>query len=56
MAEKGYFAEGEARAVGEETTPEPQEDEAVVFEDFFIAGLQMPLHPVLPDVLLKFQA
>jgi hypothetical protein len=56
MAEKGYFVEGEARAAGEETTPELQEDEAIVFEDFFIAGLRMPPLPALADILLKFQA
>jgi hypothetical protein len=53
MAKKGYFAEGEARAAGEETTPESQEDESIVFEDFFIVGLRMPPHPVLMDILLK---
>jgi hypothetical protein len=56
MADKGYFAEGEARAVGEEMTPETQEDDAVIFEYFFVAGLRMPLHPALADILIKFQA
>jgi hypothetical protein len=27
----------------------------MVFEEFFSAGLRMPQHPVLPDILLKFQ-
>jgi hypothetical protein len=27
----------------------------VVFEDFFTDGLRMPLHPVLLDILHKFQ-
>jgi hypothetical protein len=35
--------------------PEPNGDEAVVYEDFFIAGLRMPLHPALADILLHFQ-
>jgi hypothetical protein len=26
-----------------------------VFEEFFTIGLRMPLHPVLSDILLKFQ-
>jgi hypothetical protein len=36
--------------------PEPDDDEAVVFEEFFVAGLCMPPHPTLNDILLKFQA
>jgi hypothetical protein len=55
MVEKGYFGEGEARSTGEETTLEPQEDEAVVYEDIFVAGIRMLLHPTLADILLKFQ-
>jgi hypothetical protein len=39
MAEKGYFSEGKARAPGAETVPEPDNDEAVVYEDFFVVGL-----------------
>jgi hypothetical protein len=34
-----YFAEGSARELGEETVPEPDTDEVVVFEEFFMAGL-----------------
>jgi hypothetical protein len=51
----GYFAEGMGRDHGGETVPEPQADEAVIFEEFFTAGLRMPPHPVLSDILLKFQ-
>jgi hypothetical protein len=51
----GYFAEGMGSELGEETISEPQPDEAVVFEEFFNAGLRMPSHPVLADILLKFQ-
>jgi hypothetical protein len=54
MAEKGYFADGEARAPGAKTMSELEEDEAVVYEDFFIVGLRMPLHPALTDILFKF--
>jgi hypothetical protein len=43
------------RVAGEETLPEPNEDEAIVFKDFFVAGLPMPLHSVLVEILLKFQ-
>jgi hypothetical protein len=31
------------------------DDEAVIYEDFFIAGLRMLLHPALADILLHFQ-
>jgi tRNA A37 threonylcarbamoyladenosine synthetase subunit TsaC/SUA5/YrdC len=40
---------------GQETILEPHLDEVVVFEEFFTAGLRMPPHPVLADILLKFQ-
>jgi hypothetical protein len=35
MVEKDYFLEGEARAPGAETVPEPDNDKAMVYEDFF---------------------
>jgi hypothetical protein len=41
--------------LGEETALELHPDEAVVFEEFFSAGLRMPPHPMLTDILLKFQ-
>jgi hypothetical protein len=34
--------------------PKPDEDEAVMYEDFFVAGLHMPPHLALADILLKF--
>jgi hypothetical protein len=55
MIDDGYFDEGMGRELGEETVPEPNPDEVVVFEEFFTAGLRMPPHPVLVDILLKFQ-
>jgi hypothetical protein len=47
MIDNGYF--------GEETVPEPHEDEAMLFEEFCTARLRMPPHPVLTDILLKYQ-
>jgi hypothetical protein len=38
-----------------ESAPNPQEDEVVVFKDFFVAGLRIPPHLVLLDILHKFQ-
>jgi hypothetical protein len=49
-----YFIEGYARPPGVEYVPDPQPDEAVMFEDFFTVGLRMPPHPVLLDILRKF--
>jgi dimeric dUTPase (all-alpha-NTP-PPase superfamily) len=51
----GYFAEGSARELGEETVPEPADDEAVVFEEFFAAGLRMPCHLAFTEILLKYR-
>jgi hypothetical protein len=56
MVEKCYFPEGGAHAPGTETMPEPDDDEAVVYEDFFVAGLCMPPHSALADILLYFKA
>jgi hypothetical protein len=55
MVEKGYFMEGEARTPGAKMMMEPDRDEAVVYEGFFVAGLRMPPHPALADILLKLQ-
>jgi hypothetical protein len=33
--------------------PEPNPDEVVVFEEFFVMGLQMPPHPAFTEILLK---
>jgi hypothetical protein len=38
------------------TVPEPNDDEAMVYEDIFVTGLCMPLHPALADILLHFQS
>jgi hypothetical protein len=55
MIDRDYFAKGMGHEPGEETVPEPNPDEAVVFEEFFTVGLWMPPHPVLSDILPKFQ-
>jgi hypothetical protein len=54
MEERGYFVKGEACVPGAKTVPEPRDDEAVVFKDFFAAGLHMPPHLALADILLHF--
>jgi hypothetical protein len=55
MIDNGYFADGISHEPGEETVPEPHVEEAVLFEEFFAAGLRMPPHPVLATILLKYQ-
>jgi hypothetical protein len=55
MMEKGYFAKGEARAPGAKIVLKPISDEVVVHAEFFVAGLRMPSHRALADILLKFQ-
>jgi hypothetical protein len=56
MVEKGYFTEGEAWEPRVEMVPKPDDDEAIVYEDFFITGQRMPPHLALGDILLPFQA
>jgi hypothetical protein len=55
MIDNDYFEEVMGREPGEETIPEPQPDEAMVFEEFVTAGLRMPPHPMLSDILLNFR-
>jgi hypothetical protein len=50
-----FFLKGFARPPGIESVPVPKENEAAVFEDFFIAVLHIPLHHVLLDILRKFR-
>jgi hypothetical protein len=49
-----YFLKGFARSLAAESVPDPRENEAVVFKDFFAAGLCIPPHPILLDILRKF--
>jgi hypothetical protein len=50
-----YFLKGHDRPPGSESVSNPRPDEAVVFEDFFAAGLRMPPHLVLVDILRRFR-
>jgi hypothetical protein len=49
-----YFPKGYGRPPGVEFILEPQANEAAIFDDFFTAGLHMPPHLVLMDILHKF--
>jgi hypothetical protein len=58
MMKLAYFGETEKkllRFAGEETTPEPKNDEVVVFKSFFKAGLRFPLHEMIGEVLDNYE-
>jgi hypothetical protein len=50
MQQLGYFGSGVGRVSGVEEVPEP-EGELVVFEAFFTAGLRLPAHRFVAEVL-----
>jgi hypothetical protein len=54
MQQLGYFGNGVGRVPGAEEIPEP-EGEIVVFEAFFIAGLRLPAHRFVAEVLQKYE-
>jgi hypothetical protein len=53
MQRLGYFGGGVAHVPGTEEVPEP-EGELVVFEAFFAAGLRLPAHRFVGEVLCRF--
>jgi hypothetical protein len=53
MQRLGYFGGGVARVPGAEEVPE-SEGELVVFEAFFAAGLRLPAHRFVGEVLRRF--
>jgi hypothetical protein len=58
MKKLGYFGEAESKLIhfaGEEVTPEPKNDEGVVFKSFFRAGLWFPLYDIIGEVLKNFE-
>jgi hypothetical protein len=54
MQRLGYFGNGVGRAPGAEEVPE-LEGELIVFEAFFTAGLRLPVHRFVVEVLRKFE-
>jgi hypothetical protein len=54
MQQLGYFGGGVARVPGVEEVPE-LEGELVVFEAFFAAGLRLPAHRFVGEVLRRFE-
>jgi hypothetical protein len=53
MQQLGYFGGGVARVPGTEEVPEA-EGELVVYEAFFAAGLRLPAHRFVGEVLRRF--
>jgi hypothetical protein len=53
MQQLDYFGGGVTRVPGTEEVPEP-EGELVVFEAFFAAGLRLPAHRFVGEVLRRF--
>jgi hypothetical protein len=54
MQQLGYFGSGVGRIPGAEEVPKP-EGELIVFEAFFTAGLRLPAHRFVAEVLQRFE-
>jgi hypothetical protein len=58
MKKLGYFGKNGdelIRFTGNETVPEPKDDEVIVFKCFFHSGLRFPLYEMTGQVLEKFE-
>ena len=51
---KGFFKEGGCRPSEGEIVPTPKKGEVILFRDFFMAGLRLPVDPVVPLLLAPF--
>lgn len=51
-----YFPEGVGRVTVDEEIPEPRHGEAIMFRDFFAAGLRFPCDSLLPLILDRYRA
>jgi hypothetical protein len=51
---EGCFDPGICRLPGKETTPKPRKNESVVFQDFFTAGLRLPVSKKFADILAAY--
>jgi hypothetical protein len=54
MQQLGYFGNDVGHVPGAEEVPEP-EGELVMFEAFFTAGLRLPAHRFVAEVLQRFE-
>jgi hypothetical protein len=58
MIKLGYFGETEKKLIcfaGEETTPQPKNDEVIVFRSFFKVGLRFPLNEIIGEILDNYE-
>jgi hypothetical protein len=58
MMKLGYFRETEKKLIrfaGEETTPQPKNDEVIVLRSFFKAGLRFPLNGINGEILDNYE-
>jgi hypothetical protein len=55
LKKHGYIEDDDViRFAGDETTPEPKEDEIVVFKSFFWARLRLPMFKMNDEVLKEY--
>jgi hypothetical protein len=54
MQQLGYFGSRVGRVLGAEEIAEPKGD-LIVFEAFFTAGLRLPTHRFVAEVLQRFE-
>lgn len=50
----GWLPHADARFCGTEATPDPHDDEVVVFKEFFETRLRWPPHPLVIGSLRRF--
>jgi hypothetical protein len=55
MVLEGCFASGACRLPGRKTTLKPRKNESVVFWDYFIAGLRLPVLKGFADILAAYK-
>jgi hypothetical protein len=51
---EGCFEPGICRLPGKETTPKPRKNGSVVFQDFFTAGLRLPVSKRFVEILAAY--
>jgi hypothetical protein len=52
---EGCFEPSVCWLPGKETTPKPRKNESVIFRDFFMAGLQLPVSRRFAEILAAYQ-
>lgn len=55
FAKNAWLERGSARPSKGKVVPLPEDDEVVVFKEFFLAGFRFPAHPLVLGVLKRFK-